>query len=265
MFGPITVEDISFSGAGVARCLLLRGQVQGGSLLEPPAADVDPALPVDAPGPCAESPYTLGWLLAGIEKPNGSGVMVGLGSGAGAVQLIHNFPQIDLTIVEIDPVIVQVALDTYPLLEFYMDRGRIQIEIGDACQYLAGRYEVWDYGFADGYTGSTKLVTDYLPALCDRADTIFVNAIDRWAGPMLRHIAQVMRDRSKPFRQVFRALPPSAMLSPVPPPLNVRSNYIMTSVNVDLGRAAEFQPYCQEQMWRSFLGQAMIDLASGVT
>ncbi len=264
MFGPIEVADVSFSGAGMARCVALNGQVQGGALLEPPAVDVDPRLPADAPGPCAESPYTLGWLLAGLEKSNGSGLMVGLGSGAGAVQLIHNFPQIDLTVVEIDPVMVQVALDTYPLIEFYMDRGRLQIEIGDARDYLAGRYEVWDYGFADGYTGDPDLVTDYLPLLCDRADRIFLNVIDRWAGPMMTHVARTLRSKNKPIRQIFRALPPSALLSPVPPPLRVKSNYVVTSENVDLAQAYEFQPYCQERMWQAFLERAMLDLAKGV-
>lgn len=235
MFGPVEVRD-----GPEARELLLNGQVQGGSYLTPSAKQVDDELPGTAPGPVSSSAYPLGWLLAGLANNRGSGLMIGLGSGAGAVQLLHNFPQIDLTVVEIDPVIANLALKAFPLLDWYINRGQLNIVLADAQQYLSGRPDVWDFACADAYTGGQHLVADYLPKLCDRADNIYLNCIDHLGGPSMREITNVLSEHGKPPAELLKAIPHRFVQLT---PFTGRSNWVITTQPVDLDLASNWLPF----------------------
>lgn len=235
MFGPIQVVD-----RGDARLLLLNGQTQGGSLLQPPAASVDPRLPSDAPGPLSSSAYTLGWVLAGLQNRYGSGVMIGLGSGAGVNELLYCCPDVDLTVIEIDPVMVDMALRGFPLLGYYLDRGRLDIKVASAEKYLREHNDVWDFGCADGYTGEQDLVADYLPELCVHVNNIYLNVIDRPDGPSMRNILQILDEQGKPAVEMIRALPPAYQTLP----MSVRANWIVTNepVDVELAQSSDVFP-----------------------
>lgn len=235
MFGPVEVRDNL-----EARELLLNGQVQGGSYLTPSARQVDDELPGMAPGPVASSAYPLGWLLAGLANNPGSGLMIGLGSGAGVTQLLYNFPQIDLTVVEIDPVIASLALKGFPLLDWYINRGQLNIVLADADTWLSGRSDVWDFACADAYTGGQHLVADYLPKLCDRADNIYLNCIDHLGGPSMREITRVLTERGKPPTEFLKAVPHQYVdrLS-----FTGRSNWVVTTQPIDLDQASNWLPF----------------------
>lgn len=136
------------------RQLLLNGQVQGASYLKPDASVVCAGL--TGPGPVPACRYMLGWLLAGLHNPEGSGLMIGLGSGAGAIGLLYSFPDIDLTIIEISPEVVKTAVEAFPLLQFYMDMGRLDIRVQDAKDLVVDTK--FDFGCCDAYTGEDALV-----------------------------------------------------------------------------------------------------------
>lgn len=149
-FGPLTVQE--YRGA---RILTLNGQVQGGSFMEPSADCVRPGL--KGPGPISCSCYTSGWLAAGACHPRGSVLMIGLGSGAGVVSLLYNFPEISVDVVEIDPVMIEHAIEWFPLVAHYIDIGRLRIHEADATEFVSSTETKWDVLCSDGYTGTNSI------------------------------------------------------------------------------------------------------------
>lgn len=232
LFGPIQVLEREGT-----RALLLNAQVQGACFLSPSAKDV--GVEADGPGPIASSPYVAGWLLAGVHQPYGSGLMVGLGSGAGAVHLLHNFPHIDLTVVEIDPVMAEVALRSFPMLEHYLNTGRLDIVLADANEYLK-RNDRFDFGFADAYDGgeSFELISGYLSRLCQVCNDVFINAID---SPDLSHIhklVQTCHAAGNPLVCMMKAVAPDHQHLSLP-----KANYILTSAELDPFAVDSFTPF----------------------
>lgn len=232
MFGPLQVVR-----RDTVQALLLNGQIQGSAFLEPSASIVDPAL--SGPGPVASSPYTYGWLLAGVHQPYGSALMVGLGSGIGAVQLLYNFPQLDITVVEIDPVMAEMALRNFPLLDHYLDQGRLNIVIADANEYLktADHFQI---GLADGYDGgaSFKLIDSYLPKLCERCDDVIINAIDSPVAQHLSDIVSLCKEAGRPIRYASKAVPPELEGREMP-----KANYLLTSLDLSFQDVDAFVPF----------------------
>ena len=266
-FGPVELRDSLCS-----RELLINGQVQGGAYLDPAADSIWPELSDAAPGPISTAAYANGWLLAGLDHPVSSGLMIGLGSGCGAIQLLANFPGVDLTIVEIDPVVVQTALEGFPLLGYYMDRGMLDIRIADASDFLAEGHDRWDFGLADAYTGEAELVADHLPDLIRRASDLYLNVIDRFDGPSMRAIGKCLQAAGKPACEVFKSVPPG--LLHCLRDYGCRSNWILTTRPVQWGKAARFQPFADlpdseqvslaQQSWDQFLAGAAQGCSEGV-
>ena len=230
-FGPISIHENRD-----ARLLLLNSQVQGGSYFTPSAASVDDALPSDAPGPISISPYALGWLLAGIHDPQATAVMTGLGSGAGAVQLLAAFPNIDLTVVEIDPVMVQMALKSFPLINWYMNRGRLNVVIKDAGQYFRESSDVFDFACVDSYTGGATLEEDYLPMVAKRAKEVYINLIDKHAGVKMLDVMVKLQTAGNPVTELFQA--GGSQFPRLP---GQRMNWIMTTQDIDWDAVSQFQ------------------------
>jgi hypothetical protein len=231
-FGPIQVVQTD-----EVQQVRLNGQVQGSVFLSPTARSV--GIDVDGPGPVSASAYSYGWLIAGVHRPYGSGVMVGLGSGVGVVQLLYNFPHIDLTVIEIDPVMVEVALRSLPLLDHYMNEGRLNIIIADAAEALdtSDRYT---FGCADAYDGgaSFQLLTGYLTKLCQVCDDVYINAID---SPLGRHISAISAtcfDAGNPLLYGMRAVAPEVAHVTAP-----KANYVLTSADVQLPDLDAFIPF----------------------
>lgn len=138
------------------------------------------------PGPYAYSPFTTGWLLAGCHAPEGKGVMLGLGCGAGAVSLLTCFPKLSLRVVEIDEQLIDVALRLFPRLAQLRRSGRLEIVCADAREFVASSgaetAPVVDFVLLDAFTGEPEppaLLQDtaFLRALGSRARLLLANAI----------------------------------------------------------------------------------------
>ncbi len=143
LFGPVGVVDTAW-----ARRFSINGVLQGASLLQPAAGDIDAGLPA-GPGPVIETRYQLAWLMAGQRHPAGRGLMIGLGGGVGAVGLLHQFPGLRLDAVEIDPRVVEMAREFHPLVGYYERAGRLTVSIADGEDFLAGGVGGWDFAIAD--------------------------------------------------------------------------------------------------------------------
>jgi len=230
LFGTIEVRDSDGS-----RELLINDQRQGGSYLFPDASSVSDR---SGPGPVSSSPYHYGWLIAGVMNPTGSGLMTGLGSGAGAVQLLANFSGVDLTVVEIDPNVVQLALKAYPLIGHYINLGQLNIVIDDAGSYLSRRYDKWDFGLVDTYDGADALIDKSLPKVADRCEHLYINAIDRFNGPSISKITAIMAVLEKPIVEVFKITTPEAVAF-----YEDRSNWILTTEEPDWVKLSKFEPF----------------------
>ena len=113
-FGKVSViEDL------IVRRLLIRSQTQSGAYLKPDAGQVLPECGLAGPGPLPESFYSTAWLLAGVTKPRGRGLMLGLGSGTGALAMLSNFEGLRLDIVDADRTVIELARQWFPLLSFF--------------------------------------------------------------------------------------------------------------------------------------------------
>lgn len=231
MFGTIQAVDTN----GV-RHLQLNGQIQGAAYLEPDASILAPGL--RGPGPMASSTYMTGWLLAGSQHPQASMLMVGLGSGAGAIQLLTVCPEVDITVVEIDPVMVDAATEAFPLLTYYQNQGRLNIVVEDATTYVEsdGPFEV---ALADAYDGITGALKDsYLPTLLARSGAVYLNCIDYLDGRAAMAIAELAAAFGKPLTQRLYA-------SRFPPGEHPQANWILSTDQIDLSSAAMLEPFAE--------------------
>lgn len=92
-------------------------------------------------------------------------LVVGLGSGIGLATLAHHFPQVAITVVDIDQVVIDMVRDHYPLLDWLAGQkradgeARLRFMARDARQYIrfdARRETPYDLVILDAYTsGST--------------------------------------------------------------------------------------------------------------
>lgn len=230
-FGPVTIETTSNS-----RRLLINDQVQGGCFLQPPASILSSDLG-DGPGPVSESPYVYGWLMAGLQYPAGTGVMVGLGSGIGAVCLLTNFPDINLTIVEIDPVVIKLATENFPLINYFRDLGKLEIVEADASKYFS-KPRHFNFGLADAYTGSSRLVDTYLVALIKACDSLFFNCVDALNGRSLREVCRLAAGVGKPIECIYKLYYPNTN-----PKFSSMSNWILATDSISDWEMDGFEPY----------------------
>ena len=91
-------------------------------------------------------------------------LVVGLGSGIGISTLAHHFPQAQITVVDIDQVVIDMVRSHYPLLDWLAEQTigkekRLRFMARDARQYIrydATREAKYDLVILDAYTsGST--------------------------------------------------------------------------------------------------------------
>lgn len=231
MFGTLSVVQTDW-----ARRIAIEQQNQGGSFLEP--ALVTERGPV-SPGPVFEASYMTGWLLAGTQNQTGRGLMIGLGSGAGAIGLLHCFPGIDLTVVEIDPQMVALATQHFPLIDHFQDLGRLQIVRADANQFLqdaAGRGESWDFLVGDAFTGTNHhhCPDDLLHLMTICSQSLWFNVIDNIGGRDLDGLVAKLQRLDRPC-QAFDFRPET--------PPNVARNLLVTTQPIDPQVADEFEPF----------------------
>jgi SAM-dependent methyltransferase len=167
MFGPITVLKNAY-----VQMLMVGDNNQGACYLDD----------AGQPGPIPQSTYMAGWLIAGAQHPTGDVLMIGLGSGTGAVALLDQFPSINVTVVEIDPAVVATASEHFPLLNKYQDEGRLHIVTSDASEHLVEamqRGDHWDFACLDAYESNYELhmPDDLLGLLSLCCDALYLNVI----------------------------------------------------------------------------------------
>lgn len=225
-FGPVVVRDQAEAG-GMARQLLIGSEVQGACRC---GEDGEPTA-------VSTSPYTHGWLMAGSQRPAGRALMIGLGSGAGAISLLHNFPDLKLTVVEIDPVVACAALQFFPMLRELQKNDRLELVLEDASKFLSEGDERWDFGMADAYTGDNACHApeQMVDMMAKRCDDLWFNVIDRFDGESLEGVLLSLGRAKKPATWVFDVHPKMMPWS--------RRNIIVTSARLDREKALAFQPY----------------------
>jgi len=215
------------------RQLILGGQVQGASYFNPTAAAVVPDL--IGPGPIPACRYMAGWLAAGVLDPFASAVMVGLGSGAGAIAYLHE-THADLTVVEIDPEIVKLAESGFPLLVHYQDLGRLNIIIGKAEDVLGE--EVFDVGMCDAYTGNNALVDAVLAPTLRSCKTFWCNYISTYADKAQRDLLNEMDLAGTPATALLAASGLSHGIA-----MSMLSNWIVTNAELDWEKLDNYKPF----------------------
>jgi hypothetical protein len=238
LFGPIAVAD-----RNGARGLYLNGQLQGGSFLAPDAEIVSPGR--QGPGPVSSSVYTLGWLAAGAHRPAAKALMIGLGSGAGAVAYLFCFPGARLDVVEIDPAMVDVALASFPLLSHYVELGRLRILCGDAAEFVANLGPgVYDVAMHDAYTGDPCLTISspaFYAKLRESCGDLWLNVIGRpWQSPMRDDLNALAAAGCPPQLLIFAD---HSVMSPFGDCIDKDSNWIVTTADVSPEILDAFEPY----------------------
>ena len=84
--------------------------------------------------------YAAGLLLAAVhfqadQRPV-SGLVLGLGAGAGVIALLCNFARLKLTVIEIDQQVITIACQYFPLLNHFIQSGRLTIICQDAVAFV---------------------------------------------------------------------------------------------------------------------------------
>lgn len=239
LFGSISVVD-----SPRARQLCINGQVQGGSFHHPSAAIVDPDL--CGPGPVPSSVYTLGWLAAGAHRPTAKALMLGLGSGAGAVGFLYDFPAASLDVIEIDPELIAAATKGFPLLQHYIDLGRLRIMQGDVAEIVPDiKPKAYDAAFHDVYTGDPCLGVSgvgFYEALADVANgEIWLNIIGWPDQPPMALELVALTEAGVPPRFMMPA--DHALLSPFWGMSCRMSNWIVSTGETNPEILDAFEPY----------------------
>ncbi|MEM7151480.1 MAG: protein arginine N-methyltransferase [Myxococcota bacterium] len=157
------------------RALFIGKQCQGAMYLS--SDDDQPQ-----PGPFAYSPFTTGWLLAGCRHPKGHGLMLGLGSGAGAISLLSNFPEMTLRVVEIDGALIDMAQKYFPRLARLRRQGRLEIVQADARDVFESGGQHYDFVLLDVFTGVPEpppLLSEpgFLARVVQSAELVLANTI----------------------------------------------------------------------------------------
>lgn len=171
--GSLTVRE----GAGV-RSLWCDGFCQGAVFIEPGVVHAGIR---HAPGPVPDAPYQLGWLLAGLAAPTGHLLMAGLGAGSGICSLLHHFPDLRVTVVEIDPAVVDLALAHWPLLAALVTSGRCTVVVAAFADHLvADPAAHWDAALLDTYDAGGRIDCPpaVLTALHGRVDACWLNVAE---------------------------------------------------------------------------------------
>jgi hypothetical protein len=204
--------------------------VEGGICLEPTWSqlagdprlahlkpDSAPALAEGQPNPgtlnssAYISMFAAGLLLNSTVPEAPQVLVVGLGSGVGIAQIAHHFPRANIEIVDIDPAVINMVREHYPLLAWLESQGRVHFIARDARAYIRSRAgHGYNLVVLDAYTaGSTippHLMTREFFAECaaSLADggTVFANVIGcygeqdaagTWRGAKRRVVGGALR------------------------------------------------------------------------
>lgn len=194
-----------------ARFLSIAGQIQGGSLLLPPASAVFADCP-PGPGPIPASSHSLVWTLPAQLTQRGRGLMLGLGAGDGVVAALCSAQGITLDVIEIDPAVVELTLEHFPLVKKLGELGRLRVIVGDASEFLRVTPESYDFVILDINEGANRspshfLAREFLGAIRARSAQVWVNHIGAPDNPSTRGVESALAEAGLPVRSVLSLLP----------------------------------------------------------
>jgi hypothetical protein len=92
------------------------------------------------------------------------------------------FPELKITVVEVDPVAIQLCLTFFPLVQHYVDIGRLEIIEADANTFVQTSDRTFDFVRFDVYSGRSELPAQlssvrYIQQMNAIAPIVFTNAI----------------------------------------------------------------------------------------
>jgi spermidine synthase len=148
--------------------------------------------------------YTDLFHLSKAYNPEARNILfIGLGAGSSEKRMLHDFPEVSLHAVEIDPVVADVAYDYFAVPR---DDPRLEVSIGDGRRFLADDDRRWDAIVIDAFFADAipfHLVTrEFLQLAQTRLNpggVIVTNAIGAIAGPGSRLFRSIYRT----YRTVF--------------------------------------------------------------
>jgi spermidine synthase len=133
-------------------------------------------------------------------------LFVGLGAGSSEKRMRRDFPELSLHVVELDPVVVDVAHRYFGVPR---DDPRLEIDVGDGRQFLARNDERWDVIVIDAFFADAipfHLVTkEFLEVARSRlapGGVIVTNAIGAIEGPGSRLFRSIYRTYRTAFPTV---------------------------------------------------------------
>jgi spermidine synthase len=155
--------------------------------------------------------YTDYFSLGLAYKPDAENVLfVGLGAGSSPKLMWRDFPELQIEVVEIDPVVVDVG---YRYFGVPRD-PRLEVRAGDGRQFLAKDERKWDVIVLDAFFADTipfHLVTQEFMELVEQrlapGGVVVTNAIGALAGPG----SKLFRSIYRTYRTVF----PTVQVHPV--------------------------------------------------
>lgn len=153
LFGQISVNETFFPSV---RLMKINNEIEGQVFTSPNASAFSSSCSIDAPGAVSASRYLYAFIIAAWQFSTERGLVLGLGAGAGVVMLLTLFPNLSLTVIEIDPCIIQLSRKYFPLLSFYEDQGRLVIVESDAEIYLDHCQDSFAFTLLDLFSGDEE-------------------------------------------------------------------------------------------------------------
>ncbi|NER35339.1 MAG: tetratricopeptide repeat protein [Oscillatoria sp. SIO1A7] len=201
-FGTIKIIDDSET-----RSLWIEAQLQGRVYKQPGANEWESASR-SGPGPISNNFFAAGFLLVGCLQPEASGLVLGLGCGAGIAMSLACFPNLHLTVVEVDPTILRLCLTFFPMVQHYIDAGRLEIVQAEAEEFLRENDRSFDFLQCDVYEGRSQLPPlfaskEAIQRLTATAPLIFANIIAQLNEPHLHRVLAAFDAAGKPFRMLY--------------------------------------------------------------
>ena len=154
--------------------LMIDNEIEGKVYLEPDATHFGCAQA--GPGAISASLYTYSFILPAWLRPKGHGIVFGLGSGAGIVMLLALFPNLTLTVVEINTAIIALVKQCFPLIQHYINQNRLIIINANANDFNSAHV---DFTLIDIYGGNEnhRPNLQLLPKVLEKSDYVAANLI----------------------------------------------------------------------------------------
>lgn len=248
LFGSVQIVDTPDS-----RSLCLGEQVQGTVCQQPTAAEFEPTCRL-GPGPLSPNRFAAGFLLLGYAMRRSHGLVIGLGGAASVVMNLACFPEMSLTVVEIDPVVIKLCLTFFPLVQHYIDQGRLTIIETDALDFLQTNRQSFDFVQFDAYQGSPDVPAPFRSVEVIRqmgaiAPILFSNIIGKLTDPAFHQVLAIFDQAGCPMHTLY---PSESIEGKESTHLNWIGSTYPLSIPDDFVPFAHLSGSAVEALWQNF-------------